>query len=226
MPGLRPRRRRAAGPAGTRRPRAAPTAPVARPLPPAPPPPPAVETAPPPRRFSEPVAEELPPPRVAAAPRPDPQLPLVMTVDVNRPDGSFYLSKTDIEPGQTVILRGVVQRLKLYTQPGVTLDASQLVAREVSVSGKISGDTVVRLNAPGGVVAFSNGIAGPAGEREGGPRPGRGRVPAGPPRRPAAARHRRRAGRRGDRPRGPRLTRPGGQAAEGKVNSCMFGNRR
>jgi len=85
---------------------------------------------------------------------------LVVTIDIDQPNGSFVLSKSDLFPNQTVILRGRVKRFRTYTQPGITIDASQLVAEEIYIAGYVLGKSVLKLNAPKGLVTFAGGILG------------------------------------------------------------------
>lgn len=115
--------------------------------------------APLPRSFVPPPLTQAPAPRLLT---PDalPRQPLVVTIDIDQPEGNYALSKSDIAPGQTIILRGRVKKFKTYTQPGVTIDASQLVAEEISISGPVMSRTVLKLNAPKGHVMFSGYVSG------------------------------------------------------------------
>lgn len=115
--------------------------------------------APAPRAWSAPPLAVAPAPRAIALPA-EPRKSLVVTVEIDQPNGYYGISKSDIVPGQTLILRGRVKRLKLYTQPGMTIDASQLVTEDISISGPITGKSTVKLNCPKGQVTFSGSIMG------------------------------------------------------------------
>ena len=137
-------------------------------------PPTAAEVAPVPRevspRLPEPVAPTAPetPAPAAAVPAVVPAaVPVVVKaagkavhIDVNEPDGTYTLT-VPMTRGEHVVLKGKVGTLKLSTvQAGSTLDASQLDAGTITVSGKIDGGAVVKLNAPMGTVNVMGAVDG------------------------------------------------------------------
>ena len=109
------------------------------------------------------------PVRVEPKPDPTPQPPPVPKV-VAPPDRAVIVPLDDpaavhtvppLKKGERFVLRGKVKTLRVEgLDAGAILDASGLEAAQVYVSGTIAGRSVLKLNAPGGVVACSARVAG------------------------------------------------------------------
>jgi hypothetical protein len=138
------------------------------------------EVAPMPREVAAAVPEPVTPTPVAVAP-PDPApailvpvpavvpaaVPVVVKaagravhIDVNEPSGTYTLT-VPMTRGEHVVLKGKVGTLKIASvEAGSTLDATQLDAGTIEVSGKIDGGAVVKLNAPFGTVNVTGKVDG------------------------------------------------------------------
>ena len=80
-------------------------------------------------------------------------------VRLDDPDGEFVVEQ--VASGKTLKLIGKVKRLKIVRVNGkVTLDASQLEAREIVVVQGIFNEAIVMLNAPNGFVEFRGPLNG------------------------------------------------------------------
>jgi hypothetical protein len=78
---------------------------------------------------------------------------------LDRPMGQYALEA--LHSGASVKLRGRVKTLKVQSvDGGSTLDASELEAKEIVVTGSISGRSTVLLHAPGGSVKVLEAING------------------------------------------------------------------
>ncbi|MBA4065786.1 MAG: hypothetical protein C0501_19125 [Isosphaera sp.] len=129
---------------------AADTPPAANPPPKSAAPP--VAVAPPPREVAAGPVEVAvaPPPRPAPIRHPGP----VVVIELNEPGESYSLPR-GIKAGAHVVLRGKVGTLHLRElTDGTVVDASGLEAADVSVSGGVSGGSVLKLNAPDGRVTI------------------------------------------------------------------------
>jgi hypothetical protein len=126
-----------------------------------------VPIAPMPRAVSpraDPPADAPPEPKKIERP-----LGVVMKVDpkitpkrhFDAPDDTAALP--DLRTGDRVTLTGRVRVLRLGSVGGSTvLDASELVAEEVQITGDVSGDSQVILNAPAGLVTVGGYVSGGA----------------------------------------------------------------
>jgi hypothetical protein len=102
-------------------------------------------------------ANAQPEPKVAVQ---GPPLARVVVIDINQPDATYTVPST-ARRKEHVILRGKVRMLRLNgLSQGAVLDASGLEAGSIYVSGKIDGESVLKLNAPDSVIAFSAGVTG------------------------------------------------------------------
>ncbi len=120
------------------------------------PPPPAAQVAQPER------PNRVPPPRVAEVPRE--RVPDVQAVAVQAPDAEgFELVRLDrpaeahnlppLNNGTKIKLVGRVRTLRIEgLNGGSALDASELKADEIELTGNVNAGAQVRLNAPGGTV--------------------------------------------------------------------------
>jgi hypothetical protein len=110
-------------------------------------------------------APPSPPPELAIAPAPrvatgPPPPPRIVTLDLFMPD-VVYVLPSDLRKAPRVILRGKVKALKVISlDNGQVLDASGLTAETVSVSGRVGNGSVLKVNAPGGIVNINEGISG------------------------------------------------------------------
>jgi hypothetical protein len=138
-----------------------------------------VEVAPMPRepRAAEPASEPKPEPLPETKPEPKPEpkadakaepkvapqappLARVVVLDINQPDATYTVPST-ARRKEHVILRGKVRMLRLNgLSQGAVLDASGLEVGSIYVSGKIDGESVLKLNAPDSVIAFAAGVTG------------------------------------------------------------------
>jgi len=134
------------------------------------------ELAPLPRSIAGPsIARQSPAPPVATPPpKEKPELApavlgLVERVDarvvrnrrIDAPEGAVTVS--DMNRTVRLTLTGVVRQLRIGTVGGdAVLDASGLAAREIVVTGDLSGRATVRLHAPGGTVSIGGHIEGAA----------------------------------------------------------------
>jgi hypothetical protein len=78
----------------------------------------------------------------------------VTVVEINEPNAVYSLP-FPMKRGEHVVLRGKVKTLKVTTlDAGAILDASELEASIVTVSGKIEGGSRLRVKSPSGSVTF------------------------------------------------------------------------
>ena len=106
------------------------------------------------RLFGPRRAQDVEPKTVAEPPQPA----RVITFDMNDPNAMFSLPST-MRKGEHVVLKGEVKHLKLSgLDAGTILDASGLKAGEVTISGKIDGRSVLKLNVPNGLVTISGTV--------------------------------------------------------------------
>lgn len=100
-------------------------------------------------------ADPEPEPEPDLKPLPPPPLGRVTTIELNQPD-KIYALPYSMKKGAHIVLKGKVKALKVPgLEAGAVLDASALEVATVTVSGKISGGSILKVSAPGGEVNFT-----------------------------------------------------------------------
>lgn len=126
----------------------------------------------PPRRIEVAPMPHEPVPRPAET-EPEPESPLLdpkgvlppppdqlFVVELNQPDGSYRLP-FPMRKGERVVLKGKVKELRVYgLDGGASLDASELEATEVRVTGKVDNRSVLKVKSTGGNVAIDALVTG------------------------------------------------------------------
>jgi hypothetical protein len=129
-------------------------APFPRSIVPHPPPARPIATAPPKEQ-----PRNQPPANFGPVERIDPRA--VRDRRIDAPAGAVSVS--DLSGDDRLWLRGVVGQLRIGSvSGGAKLDASDLVAREIIITGDLSGRAIVRLHAPDGTVSIGGHIEGTA----------------------------------------------------------------
>lgn len=134
-------------------------------------PPPQPATKPPEPKPAPPPKEPEKPPQPAPEPKKDAPRPVgvVMKVDpriapkrhFDNPDDTATLP--DLNSNDRIVLTGRLRGLRIGSVHGKgSIDASGLVAEEITITGDLNGEAVVLLNAPNGKVTLGGYVAGAA----------------------------------------------------------------